>query len=279
MFTLNAKGRLIILDEPIVMGIINCTPDSFHEGSRAEKIEDAVNKAAAMLEQGAAIIDIGGQTTRPNSVKISAAIELERVIPVIRAILDRFPEALISIDSFYAQVAKEAVDAGAAMVNDVSAGLIDPNMLLTVASLQVPYICMHYSGKGEDLHEPVHSSNITRTVLDFFIERIEACKKAGIKDLIIDPGFGFGKTVAENFKLVKDISILTILEKPILLGVSRKSSIYKTLNGTAETALNGTTVLNTIGLLNGAHILRVHDVKEAVEAIKLVRMVNQSSTD
>lgn len=279
MFTLNAKGRLIILDEPIVMGIINCTPDSFHEGSRAEKIEDAVNKAAAMLEQGAAIIDIGGQTTRPNSVKISAAIELERVIPVIRAILDRFPEALISIDSFYAQVAKEAVDAGAAMVNDVSAGLIDPNMLLTVASLQVPYICMHYSGKGEDLHEPVHSNNITRTVLDFFIERIEACKKAGIKDLIIDPGFGFGKTVAENFKLVKDISILTILEKPILLGVSRKSSIYKTLNGTAETALNGTTVLNTIGLLNGAHILRVHDVKEAVEAIKLVRMVNQSSTD
>ncbi|MBY0482327.1 MAG: dihydropteroate synthase [Chitinophagaceae bacterium] len=279
MFTLNAKGRLIILDEPIVMGIINCTPDSFHEGSRAEKIEDAVNKAAAMLEQGAAIIDIGGQTTRPNSVKISAAIELERVIPVIRAILDRFPEALISIDSFYAQVAKEAVDAGAAMVNDVSAGLIDPNMLLTVASLQVPYICMHYSGKGEDLHEPVHSSNITRTVLDFFIERIESCKKAGIKDLIIDPGFGFGKTVAENFKLVKDISILTILEKPILLGVSRKSSIYKTLNGTAETALNGTTVLNTIGLLNGAHILRVHDVKEAVEAIKLVRMVNQSSTD
>ncbi len=279
MFTLNAKGRLIILDEPIVMGIINCTPDSFHEGSRAEKIEDAVNKAAAMLEQGAAIIDIGGQTTRPNSVKISAAIELERVIPVIRAILDRFPEALISIDSFYAQVAKEAVDAGAAVVNDVSAGLIDPNMLLTVASLQVPYICMHYSGKGEDLHEPVHSSNITRTVLDFFIERIESCKKAGIKDLIIDPGFGFGKTVAENFKLVKDISILTILEKPILLGVSRKSSIYKTLNGTAETALNGTTVLNTIGLLNGAHILRVHDVKEAVEAIKLVRMVNQSSTD
>lgn len=275
MFTLNAKGRLIILDEPIVMGIINCTPDSFHESSRVENINEAVNKVAKMLQQGAGIIDLGGQTTRPDSTKISAQTESERVTPVIKAILKIFPDTIISIDTFYAKVAKDAVETGALIVNDVSAGLIDKNMLATVASLKVPYICMHSTGQGEDLHAPIISADITRSVMDFFIERIDACKSAGIRDIIIDPGFGFGKTIPENLKLVKDLSILTKLQKPILLGVSRKSSIYKTLNGTAETALNGTTVLNTIGVLNGANILRVHDVREATEAIKLTILVTK----
>lgn len=273
MLTLNCKGRLLKWDQPIVMGIINTTPDSFHSDSRANSIADAVKMAASMLEQGAGILDIGGQSTRPGSEIIGPDKEAERVIPVIEAIIQQFPEAILSIDTYYAEVATLAVAAGASIVNDVSSGLTDQNMIDTVAILKTPYICMHHGGDSKNLHHPMAGNKTIETVFDFFIERIDACKNAGIKDLIIDPGFGFGKTVEANFELIKDLAILKQIGRPILLGVSRKSSIYKTIGGSAETALNGTTVLNTIGLLHGADILRVHDVKEAKEAIQLVSMM------
>ncbi len=274
MFTLNCNGRLIKWEQPVVMGIINATPDSFHSGSRVENIAEAIQKAGEMLENGASILDIGGQSTRPGSDKIGPELEIDRVVPVIEAVVKHFPEAIISIDTYSASVARIAVKAGAVIVNDVSAGLTDENMLDTVALLKTPYICMHHGGDVTDLHRPMAENQTMQSIIDFFIERIDVCKSAGIKDVIIDPGFGFGKTLKANFELIKDLSQLKILGKPILLGVSRKSSIYKSLGGTPETALNGTTVLNTFGLMHGANILRVHDVKEAMEAIHLVGLIN-----
>jgi dihydropteroate synthase len=273
MFTLNCNGRLIKWEQPVVMGIINCTPDSFHSNSRVDNIQKAIEKATDMLALGASIIDIGGQSTRPGSEKIGPELELERVVPIIQAIIQHFPEAIISIDTYYASVAKVAVAAGASIVNDVSAGITDENMLDTVALLKTPYIFMHHGGDGQDLHHPMYENQTIKAVIDFFIERMDACKTAGIKDLIIDPGFGFGKTMNANFRIIRDLADLKFLGKPILLGVSRKSSIYKSLGGTTETALNGTTVVNTVGLMNGANILRVHDVKEAMEAIKLTNLI------
>lgn len=273
MLTLNCIGRLIKWEQPIVMGIINTTPDSFHSDSRAKSISDAVHMAEKMLQDGASILDIGGQSTRPGSEMVGTDKEAERVIPVIQAIVEKFPEAILSIDTYHADIARLAVEAGASIVNDVSSGLTDPNMLDTVALLKTPYICMHHGGSSTDLHHPISNLTPIQAVYDFFIERLYACKNAGIKDVIIDPGFGFGKTVESNFSVVKDLAILKQLNHPILLGVSRKSSIYKTIGGTAETALNGTSVVNTVGLLNGADILRVHDVKEAMEAIQLVKMM------
>lgn len=273
MLTINCKGRLINWEQPIVMGIINATPDSFHSNSRVATIDAAIQKAAEMLRLGASILDIGGQSTRPNSEKIGPEMEADRVVPVIKAILQQFPTAIISIDTYYADVARLAVEAGASMVNDVSAGYTDEQMLATVAILKTPYICMHHSGDGQNLHQQIDGGNTNQAVFDFFIERIAACKVAGIKDLIIDPGFGFGKTMEANFQLIKGLSILKQLGKPLLLGVSRKSSIYKALGITAADALNGTTVVNTVGLMNGADILRVHDVKEAMEAITLYSLM------
>jgi dihydropteroate synthase len=263
------------MEQPVVMGIINCTTDSFHSNSRVYNIDQALQKAGEMLALGASILDIGGQSTRPGSEKIRPELEIERVAPVIEAIIKQFPDAFISIDTFFSDVARVAVGAGASIVNDVSAGLTDPEMLDTVALLKTPYICMHHGGDAQDLHHLMDEEQTMKTVVDFFIERVEACKNAGIKDLIIDPGFGFGKTLKGNFNLIRDLSFLKILGHPILLGVSRKSSIYKSLGGTAETALNGTTVVNTVGLMNGADILRVHDVKEAMEAIQLVGLIKQ----
>jgi dihydropteroate synthase len=275
MFTLNCNGRFIKWEQPVVMGIINCTPDSFHSNSRVDNIDQALQKAGEMLALGASILDIGGQSTRPGSEKIGPELEIERVIPVIEAIIKQFPEAIISIDTFFSDVARLTVGAGASIVNDVSAGLTDPDMLDTVALLKTPYICMHHGGDAQDLHHRMVENQTMKVVIDFFIERVEACKNAGIKDLIIDPGFGFGKSLKGNFNIIRDLSFLQILGKPILLGVSRKSSIYKPLGSTAETALNGTTVVNTVGLMNGADILRVHDVKEAMEAIQLVGLIKQ----
>lgn len=277
MFTLNCNGRLIKWEQPVVMGIINATPDSFHSSSRVENIDSAIQTAGEMLANGASILDIGGQSTRPGSEKIGPELEIERVVPIIEAISKQFPEAIISIDTYFADVARISVNAGAGIVNDVSAGLTDDTMLDTVALLKTPYICMHHGGDPFDLHHPMDENQTILRVVDFFIERMDACKAAGIKDVIVDPGFGFGKTTAGNFQLIKKLSDLKILGKPILLGVSRKSSIYKSLGGTADTALNGTTVVNTIGLMNGADILRVHDVKEAMEAIKLVHLIKSSS--
>lgn len=269
MFTLNCKGRLLLIDKPLVMGIINATPDSFYGGSRVNSVDDIVAKAEKMLNDGADIIDIGGQSTRPGSELISADEEMERVIPAIKAIANKFPKAFISIDTFYSKVAMAAIDAGATIVNDISSGSIDNKMIETVAGLKVPYILMHMKGTPQTMQQNAIYENVTREVLDFFIAKTAQLKKAGIVDIIIDPGFGFAKTIDQNFELLKNLSVFKMLDKAIMLGISRKSTIYKTLGVTAEDALNGTTVLNTIGLMNGASILRVHDIKEAREAVKL----------
>jgi dihydropteroate synthase len=269
MFTLNCKGRLIKAEKPLVMGIINATPDSFYEAGRQQAISNILQKTEQMMKDGATIIDIGGQSTRPGSDLLSAEEELKRVIEPIAAIIKQLPETVISIDTFYAKVATEAVAAGASIVNDISAGEMDKAMFTTVANLKTPYVCMHMKGTPQTMQQHTVYKNLTKEVLDFFINKLEACKKAGINDVIIDPGFGFAKNAEQNFKLLKELSLLRITGKPLLAGLSRKSSIYKTLGITANEALNGTTVLNTIALMNGANILRVHDVKEAAEAITL----------
>ena len=270
MFTLNCKGRLLIIDSPIVMGIINVTPDSFYSGSRKSSVDAALQTAEQMLNEGATILDIGGQSTRPGSEQIALEEELKRTIPVIEAISKRFPRSFISIDTYHAPVAALAVEAGASIVNDISGGIMDTNMLATVAGLKVPFVCMHMKGTPQDMQKDPVYENVTREVLDYFIHQTERCRLAGIHDIIIDPGLGFGKTIAHNFTLLKGLQVFKMLQKPLLLGISRKSTIYKTLGITADDALNGTTVLNSIGLLNGANILRVHDVKEALETIKLI---------
>ena len=275
MFTLNCKGRLLVVDKPLVMGIINATPDSFYSGSRFTGTDEMLRQAEKMLNDGADIIDIGGQSTRPGSKLISADEEMERVIPAISAITEKFPQSFISVDTFHSAVAAAAVNAGASMINDISAGSMDNRMIETVAGLKVPYILMHIKGTPQTMqHDPTYE-NVTREVLDFFITKTNELKNEGITDIIIDPGFGFGKTIDHNFELLKNLSVFKMLDKPILLGISRKSTIYKTLGATADEALNGTTVLNTIGLMNGASILRVHDVKEAKEAVTLFSAMNK----
>ena len=271
MFTLNCKGKLISLQTPLVMGIINATPDSFYEGHLHGGKEGILDIAAAMLTAGAGILDIGGQSTRPGSSRIDSEEEMQRVLPVITAIHQRFPEALISIDTYYSKVAAAAVAAGACIVNDISAGNMDEAMIPVVASLQVPYICMHMKGSPETMQQRPHYDDVVKEVLDFFIYKIDECKRAGIKDIIIDPGFGFGKTIPHNFQLLSNLVVFKILERPILAGISRKGTIYKTLNIDVTEALNGTTVLNTLALQNGANILRVHDVKEAKEVVLLMQ--------
>jgi len=270
MFTLNCKGRLLVVDKPQVMGIINCTPDSFYEGSRFLKKDEALREAEKMLTEGATILDVGAQSTRPGSPRIGAEEELKRVIDIIESIHAHFPEAILSIDTYFSQVAEEAVKAGASIINDISAGSKDEAILTIAAKLKTPYICMHMKGEPATMQQDPHYDDITKEVLDFFIHKLEQCKQAGIEDIIIDPGFGFGKTIQHNFRLLKELAAFQILKKPLLLGLSRKSTIYRTLGVNVDGALNGTTVLNTIGLINGAHILRVHDVKEAMETIKLL---------
>jgi len=269
MFTLNCKGKLLTISEPIVMGILNVTPDSFYEGSRMNDEMVLLKKAEQMIADGAAILDIGGQSTRPDSIRISQEEELKRVIPAIELIHQHFPDQIISIDTFYALVARAAVDAGASIVNDVSAGTIDPLLLETVANAGVPYVLMHMLGNPQSMQRNPHYENVTLEVFDMLSFKMKALQQSGIKDIIIDPGFGFGKTIQHNFQLLRELSFFKQLETPLLVGLSRKGTVYKTLHTTAEKALNGTTVLHTMALLNGASILRVHDVKEAREAIQL----------
>jgi len=276
MYTLNCKGRLLVVDKPLVMGIINTTPDSFYEESRFTGIDGILKKAELMLKQGASILDIGGQSTRPGSERISADEELQRVIGAVESMHFNFPDAVIAVDTYWSKVAREAVAAGASIINDISAGTADPDMPGTAGALQTPFIAMHMPGSLNSMHQKPAYENMMREMLDFFIKKMEDCHRAGIRDIIIDPGFGFGKTLSQNFELLQQLSVFNILDRPILLGLSRKSSIYNTLGITAGEALNGTTVLNTVGLLNGASILRVHDVKEAVEAVKLVGELGNS---
>jgi dihydropteroate synthase len=270
MFTLNCKGTLLAADKPMVMGIINATTDSFYAGSRYTGVDAIVKKAEQMLNDGANILDMGGQSTRPGSELIPVEEELKKVISGVEAIHNKFPKAIISIDTFYSKVAELAIEAGASIINDISAGSMDESMISMAASLHVPYVLMHMKGFPKTMQQSAQYENVTKEVLDFFIQKVNELRQAGISDIIIDPGFGFGKTIEHNFELLRNLSVFQMLGCPLLLGISRKSTIYKTLGITAGEALNGTTVLHTIGLMNGADILRVHDVREAREAIQLV---------
>lgn len=276
MFTLNCKGRLLVIDQPIVMGIVNTTPDSFYAESRLREKGALLSRVEQMTKEGAAIIDIGGQSTRPNSKRISAGEETDRVVPVIEMIAKQFPAVFISIDTFYASVATAAVNAGAHMVNDVSAGSLDEKMIASVASLRVPYVLMHMVGDPQTMQTNPVYENVVLEVFDFLNFKIKELHHAGIHDVIVDPGFGFGKTIDHNLELLNGLSFFQQLNKPLLAGLSRKATVYKTLNIQPEEALNGTTVLNTISLLNGAQILRVHDVKEAVQAIQLTSRLKKN---
>ena len=270
MFTLNCKGKLITTDVPPVMGIINATPDSFYRGDLNNGMDGILMLAKKMINEGATILDIGGQSTKPGSIEISSEKEMDRVIPVIKMIHEHFPQTILSVDTYQSAVAIKAVEAGAGIVNDVSGGETDKKMIDTVAALRVPYICMHMRGTAANMQSFATYKDVLKEVLNYFILKIHQCRAAGIKDIIIDPGFGFAKNAAHNFNLLKNLQIFKMLDCPILAGLSRKSTIYKTLGTTAAEALNGTTVLNTLALNNGANILRVHDVKEAVEAVLLM---------
>ena len=274
---LNCRGRVLPLESPVVMGILNVTPDSFYDGNLFSAVDQFVARARKMLDDGATILDVGGQSTRPGSERINAVEESSRVVPVIRAIAESCPQAFISVDTFQSEVAVAAVEAGACIVNDVSAGMLDTRMIPAVAQLRVPYVIMHMKGNPGNMQELAVYRDLLLEVTDYFISRVDVCRKAGIKDLIIDPGFGFAKNIAQNFELLGKMQSLQCLGLPVMAGLSRKSTIYKTLGITADEALNGTTVLNTIALLKGASILRVHDVKEAVEAVRMVNELAVSS--
>lgn len=279
LFTLNCNGKLLVIDKPAIMGIMNVTPDSFYAKSRIQTEDALLATASEMITEGAAILDIGGQSTRPGSKRLSVLEEEERLLPAIDLIHKNFPGAIISADTYHAAVAEKVIEAGASIINDISGGMMDDDMLATVGRFSVPYICMHMQGRPETMQvNPVYE-DVVQEVLDFFIRQIEKCRQHNIHDVIIDPGFAFGKTISHSFLLLKSLPVFKILEKPILAGLSRKSIIYKTLNVTPEEALNGTTALNMIALLNGASVLRVHDVKAAAEAIKLYEVYNNSHTE
>jgi dihydropteroate synthase len=270
MWTLNARGKLLTVSGPVVMGILNVTEDSFYDGSRVIDADDAVSRAGALLAEGADWLDIGGQSTRPGAAEVGEEEEIRRVVPVIGRVREQWPSAVISVDTWDARVAREAVKAGASIINDVSGGFRDAGMLAEVRRLRVPFICMHMRGTPATMNTEAQYEDVVREVLDYFSGRLEACRQAGVHDVILDPGWGFAKTPMHNFQLLQGLSVLRMCGRPLMLGLSRKSTIYKTLGVEAAQALNGTTVLHTIGLLNGADILRVHDPREAKEVVKLV---------
>ena len=270
--TLNLRGNLISLDSPLVMGIINVTPDSFYGGSRVKADGDAISLANKMVADGASILDIGGYSSRPGAADISIQEEIDRVVPVIELIRQTLQNTYISIDTFRAEVAKTAVSAGADIINDISGGNLDEDMFDTVTDLKAPYILMHMKGTPQTMKDETQYENMLLEMLDYFQSKVAALQSRGIKDVIIDPGFGFAKTIDQNFQLLKSLKSFKMLELPMLIGLSRKSMIYKSLNTNAEMALNGTTALNMIALQQGANILRVHDVKEAVETVKLFNL-------
>lgn len=267
--TINAGGRLINLSTPKVMGIINLTPDSFFADSRKPAVADALQQAGRMLADGAAMLDLGAYSSRPGAIDISAQEETDRLLPVVEAIVQEYPEAILSIDTFRAPVAEAAVKAGAHIINDIGGGQLDPDMFTTVARLKVPYILMHMKGTPQTMVQQAHYEDVFNDVLDYFITLNAELKQLGAHDVILDPGFGFAKTAEHSYALLNRLDGFNMLELPVLAGVSRKRMIYGTLGTTATEALNGTTVLNTVALMKGADILRVHDVKPAVEAVKL----------
>lgn len=268
--TIRCGHELIDLAKPKVMGILNVTPDSFYDGGKHFDQSHALEQAGQMLEQGADFIDIGGYSSRPGAEHIALEEELNRTIPVIKAVAQKFPQAIISVDTFRSKVAQEALDAGALMVNDIYAGTGDDGMVETIARYQVPYILMHMQGTPQTMQKNPQYENVIKDIIQFLSQRVEEMKRHQINDVIIDPGFGFGKSLDHNFTLLKQLNLFKFFELPILVGLSRKSMIKKVLDQPPSEALNGSTVLNTMALLNGASILRVHDVKEAKEAIQLV---------
>jgi len=272
--TINCKGYLIDLSSPKVMGILNITPNSFFDGGKYKSESQILNQVEKMIGDGATFIDIGAYSSKPKAEFVSDAEELARIVPVVNLILQHFPQALLSIDTFRANVAKATIESGAALINDISAGHLDTKMLETIANLQVPYVMMHMRGTPQTMQSLTHYKNMVKEMLSYFAERIAKARRLGINDLIIDPGFGFAKTLDQNYELLQKLELFQMVELPMLAGFSRKSMIYKVLNTNAEEALNGTTVLNTIALTKGANILRVHDVKEAVEAVNLYTKIN-----
>jgi dihydropteroate synthase len=274
--TLLCKSKLLDLSRPKVMGIVNCTPDSFYSGSRFYDPKLAIASAKKMILDGVSILDIGGQSTRPGAAEVGPDEEIKRIIPVIERISNEFPEIIISVDTFHSSVAKAAIISGAHIINDVSGGHRDKNIYSVAAHLGTPYILMHMRGTPVNMQQLTDYNDIVADLLDYFNEKISFCQKAGIKDIIIDPGFGFSKTFSQNWELLRRIKELEIIGLPILAGLSRKSMLYKSVGGTADTVLSATTAANMIALQNGVKILRVHDVKEAVDCVKIFNQINST---
>ncbi len=276
--TLNCNGRLLYLEEPVVMGILNVTPDSFFDGGRYQEERAICQRAEQILSEGGQIIDVGGMSSRPGATIISQEEELARVLPVVRLLRQYFPEAILSVDTIRAEVARQCVAEGAGMINDISAGRMDEAMYATVAELQVPYVLMHMQGTpGNMQRNPVYE-DVVRDILDFFIAEVGKLRALGVHDIILDPGFGFGKTLQHNYRLLQNLHVFQLIEAPILTGISRKSMIYRPLQGTPETALNGTTALHMVALQQGSRLLRVHDVRPAVETIQLWKLLVSEKT-
>jgi len=267
---INCNGNLIDLSTPKVMGILNVTPNSFYDGGKHKEINSIIHQVDKMLSEGADFIDIGAYSSKPSAEFVSEEEEIKRLVPIVKSLVDTFPNIILSVDTFRANVAKASVENGVAMVNDIAAGLLDDKMLETVAELKVPYIMMHMRGNPQTMQSLTQYDDIVKEMIFYFSERIQKARSFGISDIIIDPGFGFAKTLEQNYEVLHKMELFEMLELPILVGVSRKSMIYKVLENSPQEALNGTSVLNTIALQKGAKILRVHDVKEAVECIKLV---------
>ena len=267
--TINCKGQIIDLSTPKIMGILNITPNSFYDGGKYSLENNAIAQVEIMLNEGATFIDIGAYSSKPNAEFVSEEEELSRIIPVVKALIKEFPKAILSIDTFRSSVAQECLNNGAALINDISAGSLDEKMMEVIASNKVPYIMMHLRGTPQTMHNQTNYEHLINEILTYFSDKINKARSLGINDLIIDPGFGFAKTTDQNYEILSNLELLKVLELPILAGISRKSMIYKTLDINAEEALNGTTVLNTIAITKGASIIRVHDVKEAAECVKL----------
>lgn len=270
---INCKGRLLDLSQPKIMGILNVTPDSFYDGGQYNEVDNALFQVEKMLEEGADIIDIGGMSSRPGAEIISTDEELQRVVPVVEKIAQKFPESIISIDTIKAKVAKDAIEAGGHIVNDISAGQFDSRFYQTVADLGVPYVLMHMNGSPKTMQVNPNYDNVVTHITDFFIQEVGILRGLGVKDIILDVGFGFGKTIEHNYQLLKQLGDFQIFDLPMMIGISRKSMIYKYLNIEAKDALNGTSVLHLAALQNGGNILRVHDVKAAKEVIQLWQML------
>jgi len=272
--TIRCKEQLIDLATPKVMGILNVTPNSFFDGGKYKNDSEILSRVEKMLNDGATFIDIGAYSSKPSAEFVSEEEELQRIVPIVQLILEHFPETIISIDTFRSEVAKACMENGAAIINDISAGILDDKMLETIAKYNVPYIMMHMRGTPQTMQTMTNYDNIVKEMLFYFSERIAQARSLGINDLIVDPGFGFAKTLEQNYEVLQKMELFEMLELPLLAGFSRKSMIYKTLHSSAEEALNGTTVLNTIALTKGAKILRVHDVKEAMECVTLFNKIN-----